>query len=210
MFVRNRMTPHSVAVAPDLTLAEAYRIMQDNAFRGLPVMADGQLAGVINMGDILAHAFKAGGEPALANASVREVMVTEFVTVSEDEVIEEAAHLLRSHDSGVLPVVDDGGDLVGTITESDLFGAFIEMLGLSERGTRITMRIEDRLGMLANMTQVIKQSHASLASLATFPTEGAPACVDVVVRLKTIEPKDTVDALRRAGFRVLHVSQMWK
>lgn len=210
VFVKNRMTAQTIAVDPGQTLAEAYRIMKENDFEGLPVMADGAIAGVITEGDILNRALVAGGIAALSETPVREAMATQVVTVNEDDIIEEAAFLLHKHDIGILPVVDDYENLVGVITESDLFSVFVDMLGLRARGTRITLRVEDRVGMLANITQVVKQSHVSIASLATFATENAPSCIDVVMRLKTVEPKETVDALRRAGFRVIHVSQVWE
>ena len=44
---------------------------------------------------------------------------------------------------GALPVVDNG-KLVGIITESDIFDAFIDLMGLRQTGTRVVIDVENR------------------------------------------------------------------
>ena len=51
---------------------------------------------------------------------VKKFMTTSVVTVREDTPVEEAARLLVSHGYTVLPVVDDGGGLLGVVSETDL------------------------------------------------------------------------------------------
>ena len=46
-------------------------------------------------------------------------MVTDIVTVTEETTIKEAIRLMREHDIGCLPVLVNGVDLVGLITEND-------------------------------------------------------------------------------------------
>lgn len=49
-----------------------------------------------------------------------DVMQTKLVTVSPHDTVEHAARLMLEHRISGLPVVEDGGRLVGIITEGDL------------------------------------------------------------------------------------------
>ena len=58
---------------------------------------------------------------------------------------------------GALPVVEKD-KLVGIITETNIFDAFIDLLGVKEQGCRIDMEVEDVPGVLADVTQIIKKT----------------------------------------------------
>lgn len=50
----------------------------------------------------------------------RDIMTTEIITVKEETTVKELAELLSTHNIGGTPVVDDSGELLGVVTESDL------------------------------------------------------------------------------------------
>ncbi|MHB0884543.1 MAG: CBS domain-containing protein [Bacillota bacterium] len=207
MFVRDEMTVHSVSVKPTDTLRKALDVMQNNSFEGLPVQDEEHVVGVITMWDLLMRAV--GKEPSyIDTAKVSEVMSAKVFTVNRDEIIEEAAYIMHKYDLDILPVVDEQEHVVGVISESDLFRVFVKMLGLKERGTRVSVVVEDRIGQIAEITRVIKENGISLASVAT--TEPRHHFMNVVLRLRTTEVRKVVDDLRQAGFKVVHVSQVWE
>jgi signal-transduction protein with cAMP-binding, CBS, and nucleotidyltransferase domain len=45
-------TPNLIGVDVDAEVAEAERLMRDNAVRRLPVLEDGQVAGMVSLGDL--------------------------------------------------------------------------------------------------------------------------------------------------------------
>jgi CBS domain-containing protein len=49
-----------------------------------------------------------------------DVMVRNVVTVKPDDAVADAVKLLAEHDVSALPVVDDGNNVVGIISEADL------------------------------------------------------------------------------------------
>lgn len=55
----------------------------------------------------------------MAEKTVRDVMVTDLVTVGPDMSVTEAAHLMVDKRIGALPVIE-GDDLIGIVTEGDL------------------------------------------------------------------------------------------
>ena len=51
---------------------------------------------------------------------VREVMTRKAVFCGPESTLEEATFLMRKHDCGFLPVVGDGGNVIGVVTDRDL------------------------------------------------------------------------------------------
>ncbi len=47
------MTPDPVCVSPTKTVANCMQLMTDNRFRHLPVLEDGELVGLISIGDVV-------------------------------------------------------------------------------------------------------------------------------------------------------------
>jgi CBS domain-containing protein len=58
--------------------------------------------------------------PAKSEPSVKDVMVTDVVTIDPEATVEDLAHLLAKKHLGGVPVVEASGQLVGIVTESDL------------------------------------------------------------------------------------------
>ena len=66
-----------------------------------------------------------------------DIMTSDLVTVATGMSVTDAAHLMAERRIGALPVVDDGGDLIGLVTEGDLimqdakvhFPTYLHLLG---------------------------------------------------------------------------------
>jgi CBS domain-containing protein len=129
---------------------EAHKMMTDYKVRRLPVVdKHGRLVGIITRGDVRG----AGPSQAttlsvwelnylLARLKVMEVMTPNPITIKQTATIGTAAHImLENHISG-LPIVSQSGDLVGIITESDIF----RMVALHEWGVSEDLDTEIRRG----------------------------------------------------------------
>jgi len=139
MLVGERMTRDPIVVRDDTPIDKALKIMRDNKVRRLPVLNDkGALVGIVSDRDLLF----ASPSPAtslsiyelhylLARIAVADVMTTEVITVTEDTSLKEAARIMVDHRIGGLPV-ERKGELVGIITETDLFKTFLELLEAQE------------------------------------------------------------------------------
>ena len=91
----------------------------------LPVVdRQGHLVGIVAERDLLlavAHYVQTPIE-------ISEVMQRNVFTVAADTLLTEAATLMVRHKIGGLPVVDAEQQIVGVITETDIFKAFVAML----------------------------------------------------------------------------------
>ena len=110
--VADIMTPAPIVVEVPGTRNDAINIMVRNKLTGLPVVraSDGKLMGIVSRRDI----FKKFDEDQLSI-----IMKKEFVTITPDKTVEEAAKIFAERRFHRLPVVE-GGKLVGIITPTDI------------------------------------------------------------------------------------------
>jgi acetoin utilization protein AcuB len=193
------MTRRPVTVPPDATVAAALSAMRRGRFRHLPVVAGGELVGVVAHGDLeTSPGTPVEAAESLADRPLSDVMSTEPVTVWPDEPVEVAARLLVEHAIGCLPVVADDG-LVGILTESDLFLVLLRLLGGDEPSSRITVVLPDVPGALGRAMTVVGELGVNLLTVVTEPGP-EPGTRGVVVRAGTINAAPVVAALVAAGF----------
>ena len=132
MYVRSRMSKNPITITRETTIAEALDIMRNNSIRRLPVMEKDKLVGIVTERDLEVSPSPATSLSVfeinylLAKMKIGDVLPKRqnVITVSPDALLEEAALLMRDHKIGALPVCEDG-KLVGIITETNIFDAFI-------------------------------------------------------------------------------------
>jgi len=123
MVVRDRMSAYPVTIEPAASALAALGLMQYHHLRHLPVVDGGAVVGILAERDLLL----AASRHLHAGMEVAEVMSRNVVTVAPEAPLTEAARLMATHSIGSLPVVDDTSQIVGIITESDIFRAFADL-----------------------------------------------------------------------------------
>lgn len=130
--VKSVMTDEVISIAPQLAVDVAIETMNSNDVRRLPVLGEtGRLMGIITLYDAML-AMPEGASFADFSGdipSVRDVMTDYVYTVGPDDSIAKAAQIMLNQQVGGIPVVDDR-EVVGIITESDLFKFLVRELDL--------------------------------------------------------------------------------
>jgi acetoin utilization protein AcuB len=206
LLVRDSMTREVVAVAPETTAAEALALCRMNRIRHLPVLEGERLVGVISDRD-LRGATPALGDSARAEAldriRVADEMAREVMTAHPEDPIEDAAMAMYERKFGCLPVVD-GEELVGMVTTSDVMRAFVRLVGAHKPSSRLEVALPSHSGSLVEVTQVIRDEGVDIVSvLASSEHEDEAGERVAVLRVTTIDPKQVVQSLRAAGYRIL-------
>lgn len=211
MLVKDRMTHEPVTVTPDTSFPEAFHLLREKRIRHLPVVDEkGKLVGVVARTDML-HASPSKTTTLsvfevnflLANLHVGEVMSSPPITVSEGDPLEEAARVMVHKKIGCLPVMRDG-ELVGLITETDIFEVFVEILGGEEASLRVTVRVPYVKGELARLAGVIAGLGGNICSVALFRGED-PSHVFLTFRLEGVDEEVLIPALKSEVKEVIHV-----
>lgn len=126
--VYDLMSTDLITVTPDVDLSDAYGLMLRNDVRRLPVVdEDGELVGIITRSDVQQMIPRTGyeadryeAELSLIGQTVQDAMTWDPVIVTPEDTIQEAAERMIEFQVSGLPVVN-GRDLVGIVTESDIF-----------------------------------------------------------------------------------------
>lgn len=216
MFVQNQMSAHPITVSPDTGLDVAQSLMKKHKFRRLPVIdEEGILVGFFSDRDLM----RVAPSPAttlskyeitelLADIKVKDIMQKQVITVSEDATIEEAALLMVLHKIGGLPVVTNVGAVVGIITETDIFRTFVNVMGLADGRTRITVRVENQQGIVRDLSAIFADHGWNIDSLVTAKQEDSS--YEIVIRTDAEDEDAIKRALTDKGFDVIHSTKISK
>jgi CBS domain-containing protein len=99
------------------TVLEAARYMMEYNIGAVPVLRDGDLAGILSERDIMNRVVAVGRTPG--TTAVSEVMTPNPRAVAADETIDECLFIMREFGFRHLPVVD-GKDLKGVVSLRDV------------------------------------------------------------------------------------------
>lgn len=214
MLVGNRMTPNPITVSPDLPIAEALEQMRQNQVHRFPVVnKKGKLVGIVTHTDLLYASPSAVTSLnvwevtyLLNQVKVQEAMTKKVITTEEDCPIEDAARLMRDNDIGGLPVMRDG-QVVGIITESDLFDIFLELLMAQEPGVRLTVLAPYFKGSMAQISAAITGAGGLIHSLNAFLAED-PENWGCILKVADISKEELVEVVKPHVIEILDVREM--
>ena len=128
--------------------------MRENRIRRLPVVSGGKLVGIVSDRDLK------GALPSRATSldvwelhglidklKVAEIMTKNVVTTTPGATIERVAMIMMEKKIEGLPVLDAKGNLVGIVTEGDVFRALTEVTGVGQKTTRDQPRHPRQAGL---------------------------------------------------------------
>lgn len=112
------MTRNPRSVETNASVVEAARLMEEEDVGIAPVVEGDRLVGAITDRDIVLRVVAAGKDPQ--STTVREIASTDLVTVDPQQDLDEALRLMARHQIRRLPVVEEGGKLVGVLAQADV------------------------------------------------------------------------------------------
>ena len=174
MFVGERMSRPVISVAPDSPINDVLAMFRKERIRRAPVMENGKLVGIVSERDLL-YATPSSVTTLsvwemhylISKVTVKDVMTKNVITVDQDTPIEEAARIMADKKIGGVPVVS-GANVVGMITETDLFKILLELMGARQKALRVTATIPDKPGELARLTQAVAENGGNFVSFGMF------------------------------------------
>jgi len=214
MLVRERMSREPVTITSDVSVPDALRLMRERKVRRLPVLdSHGKLVGIVADQDLL----YASPSPVsslsvwemhylLAKLKVEEVMTRKVITVAEDTPLEEAARIMADNKIGGLPVMRED-KLVGIVTETDLFKAFLELLGARLPGVRVMALIPDAKGTLAKITNAVFGAGGNIMAFGQS-RDASGTRWQVTLKVQDVPRAQLVEAIRPVVEDILDVREL--
>jgi acetoin utilization protein AcuB len=208
MFVKNRMTKNPYTIPSSTTIADAVALFREKGFRRFPVVDNGKLVGILTKEDIqTVSPTKATSLSIfevnyfLSKITIKEAMTKKVITIEADNLLEEAAVKMRENKISTLPVMENG-KLVGIITESDIFEAFIDLLGFREKGSRITIETKDVPGGIAEISEIFYSLNINITHIAMYAGDGVR---DLIIRSSVLDTSELEKRIKEKGYKIKHV-----
>ncbi len=214
-FMREMIQRNPVTINPEASFFEARKIIRDNGIRHLPVVDNhNKLVGIVTDRDIREAAPSDATSLSVGEISylLGKLQVSSFmtpqkklITISPDTLVEEAVELMHDKKIGCIPVVEDG-KLYGIFTESDALALLVDLFGIKQKGTRLTIALEDKPGELCAIFEVFKEHEVSVISITSpsFIVDGKRL---TAIRIRTEKYNAIVQDLENAGFPVLSIGK---
>jgi acetoin utilization protein AcuB len=213
MLVKERMSHPVITIHPELPIMDAHNLMKQEGIRRLPVVDQrGRLVGIVTEQDLLKAAPSSATSLSVWEVNyligkiiVKRVMTKNVTTITEDTPIEEAARIMVDNKIGGVPIVRNG-NVVGIVTETDLFKIFLELLGAREPGVRLSCLVPNIPGELAQLTKSIFDAGGNILTLATFLGEGSENR-EITLKVEGITPQSLEISIDPFVERILDIRE---
>ncbi len=209
--VKDVMTKDVICTESDASISRLIDIMKANNIHRVPVVDHNKkLVGLITEGTISEN----GGGMAtslsiyelnylMSKTKVETVMVKNVITVKDYDLVETATERMLTNDIGCLPVVNDDNEVVGIVTQNDVFSTFLTMLGWGNKGTRITVSVKDEIGTVGKLSKIFVDQNINIQSIGVYPQEDGTS--DLLIRCDSAVNDELMNALENAGMKVNEV-----
>jgi len=214
-FIREKIQRNPVTISPDTSLFQAWGYLHIKDIRHLLVAdQDDRLVGIVTDRDIREASPSDASSLSvheltdlLANLKVSAFMTPKekLITITPDTLLEEAVQLMHDHKIGCLPVLE-ADKLYGIFTETDALDCLVDVFGLKQAGTRLTVALEDKPGTLLGMFEIFKKHHINVISMVSpsFLVEGKRVAA---IRIGTEKYEPILKDLEKAGYALLSVGE---
>lgn len=194
MLVENWMSKKVITINAADSMQDAIRLLKENKIRMLPVMKKEKLVGVVTDRDLK----RASASDAtsldihellylISRIKVEEIMTKDPVTVPPDFTVEETAEVLLNNRISGVPVVDHSGNIVGIITQTDIFRVLISLTGVGARGIQFALLIKDQPGSIKEVADMIRTYGGRMLSILTSYDDVSKGYRKVYIRMRSIE-----------------------
>jgi acetoin utilization protein AcuB len=213
MLVKNWMLPQQYSISSEALAVEAVALMEDHNLKMLPVVDDGRLRGIVHRRDLsdAASCVSRSGDLCEMNyfckkLKVKDLMVRRPATVSIEDSVEDTLIKGRALTMSTFPVLD-GENVVGVVSDREIFVTLFRLLEAAQDRTRITLTdVTLEPGTLSEILKIVDDARGLARAVFTVP-ENKDNKVRVVLRLTVANPDALKKALEARGYRILEYSK---
>jgi acetoin utilization protein AcuB len=175
-------------------MEDAMGLLKEHGIRRLPVMKNGKLVGIVTDRD-LKNASASDATTLeihellylLTKVKVKDIMTKDPITVPPDYTVEETAQVLLESKISGAPVVDENGEVVGIITQSDLFRVLMSLTGIENGGIQFGLQVEDRAGSIKEVADFVRIYGGRMVSILTSYDDVPAGYRKVYIRMHSVD-----------------------
>lgn len=177
----------------DDSVAKALQEMNDFHVSHLPVVADEKYLGMISEDTLL----------DTDENNILQNLQSEFIKpfVRQNDFFLLAVKRARDMHLSVVPVITDQYELIGVVSEDDLFKQLALFAGIDEQGGIIVLEMEKNDFSVGELNRLIESNDVYITQLNSL-FDSATQLLTVVVRVNKTEISDIVATLQRHEYNI--------
>ena len=174
MLIKDWMTTAMLTVDANTSVMRATRTMKDNKIRRLPVLSHGKLAGIITDRDLKEASPSSTTDLdlhemyyLLSEMKVKEVMTPNPICLYETDTLAKAALVMLEKRISGLTILDEEGNLVGLLSETDILRGFIHAAGIRDGSHQYIIDMPDAPGSVTRIIDMFRKYNSQVLSILT-------------------------------------------
>ncbi len=194
MLVKKWMSKNVITADINDSMQDAIKLLKENEIKMLPVMKKDKLVGIVTDRDLKrASASDATSLDVhellflLSKIKIKDIMTKDPIMIPEDFTVEETAEILLKNKISGAPVIDNEGQVVGAITQIDLFKVLISLTGVGTKGIQFAFLLKDEPGSIKVIADEIRKYGGRMVSILTSYQSAPQGYRRVYIRMYDIE-----------------------
>ncbi|MAE09090.1 MAG: CBS domain-containing protein [Bacteroidetes bacterium] len=176
------------------TANEALNRMNEYKVSHFPVADNGHFVGVISEKDIYNH-------ENLTRELQKEFIHFDNFYVNEDQYILDVLKLISDQKLSLVPVIDDKGNYIGCITQSDLISFFAESMSVDYPGGVIVLEVSVNDYSLTEIANIVESNDAKVLSSYILSKVNSTK-LEVIIKVSKLELGSILQTFERFGYQV--------
>jgi len=127
MLIGDLITRSPVTIGPEVPIVKAARLMRDEEVGSLVVVEKGEIVGILTDRDIVVDLVAANGDAEFT--TVGKIMTPNPICITVTSDIEQCLDRMEHYGVRRIPVLNDGGNLVGVVALDDILMQVGRQLG---------------------------------------------------------------------------------
>ena len=171
----------------------ALQLMDEYDVQHLPIITEEKFIGSVAKNDLLDE------DESHQLLAIEDSFIK--AAVKKEEFILTALKVVTENELSVLPVVNELGELQGTIATNTLLQNLAKFLGTDEPGGIIVLEVERRSFSFGEISRLVETNDAYITQLNTY-TEGETGLVIVSIKINKVEISDILATFQRYDYVV--------
>ncbi len=194
MLVKNWMSQTIISVELNDSIQKASQLFNEHRIRSLPVLDSGRLVGIVSDRDLKKASVSedSGLDPneliyLNTRIKIAEIMTADPLTASPDVTVDEIANIMYHKKISGMPVVNSSGELVGMITQGDIFRLLVSLTGIEQKGVQVAVQLKDESGSIRVIADILRSYNGRVISVLTSYSDAPPDMRNVYFRVSQLD-----------------------
>jgi len=204
MIIKDWMTKDVITVDPETSMMRAAKLMKEKGIRRLPVVDEkGKVVGMLSDRDVKeASPSKATTLDVhelyylLSEIKVKNIMSPNPLTILDTDTVVKCAAIMHDKKISGLPVLNEQGELVGIMTQNEVYRVLLSITGIYHGGIQIGLKLPDQRGTLKEVLDCLRGHKARVISILTSYDKVEEGYRQVFLRVMDME-KSVLNELKK-------------